>query len=425
MNLFSTPFVGPLASRRAPCEATPTQASIIKPSIPTQPLGTNAPRDSLVDTLGLYRTPVTDEEKLRKRIDDKLRCLVKLNEAVDAKKIFDFVLNFGNWAKTVRTHQNAMDPPEHLRRSPNTVHLFIMDPLYLRFMIEGKVIAEWQSFYGGRTNVLGNNPSDAEIWKYLLLSTQYKYSTDVEKTLRSVRPPKISRRMSAKSSWTAFIEQIIYIIRRSTIMPGTDGNPSVVYPAKRFLETINDKTNNKLMDTYIIWIGKFNSSNEKLGDAIYDLGNAFVNKINSLESSIKDINLIRTAFGTHAPAQKGRSQSKGSFKNPRVSSRPNLSDQWCSLCKTNKHPEEKCFKIVGRPGSKKRQGGEKRDRKRSSNKSDEYTSLNNNLTNNSINTIYKMSKIDSNNKYLNPLKRFRESSNSVGSIHSVRLSRVT
>ncbi|KAL0214120.1 hypothetical protein P9112_006304 [Eukaryota sp. TZLM1-RC] len=113
------------------------------------------------------------------------------------------------------------------------------------------------------------------------------------------------------------MEQIIYIIRRSTIMPGTDGNPSVVYPAKRFLETINDNTNNQLMDTYIIWIGKFDSSNEKLGDAIYDLGNAFVNKVNSLESSIKDMNLIRTAFGAHAPAQKGRSQSKGPFKNPR------------------------------------------------------------------------------------------------------------
>ncbi|KAL0222808.1 hypothetical protein P9112_002198 [Eukaryota sp. TZLM1-RC] len=178
------------------------------------------------------------------------------------------------------------------------------------------------------------------------------------------------------------------------------------------------------MDTYIIWIGKFNSSNEKLGDAIYDLGNAFVNKVNSLESSIKDINLIRTAFGAHTPVQKGRSQSKGPFNNPRVSSRPNPSEQWCSLCKTNKHPEKKCFEIVGRPGSKKRQGGEKRDRKRSSNKSNEYTSLNNNLTNNSINTIYKMSEIDSNNKYLNPLKRFRESSNPVGFIHSVRLFRV-
>ncbi|KAL0205324.1 hypothetical protein P9112_000631 [Eukaryota sp. TZLM1-RC] len=36
-----------------------------------------------------------------------------------------------------------------------------------------------------------------------------------------------------------------------------------------------------------------------------------------------------------------------------------------------------------------------------------------------------MSKIDSNYKHLKPLKRFRESSNPVGSIHSVRLSRVT
>ncbi|KAL0215930.1 hypothetical protein P9112_008114 [Eukaryota sp. TZLM1-RC] len=167
---------------------------------------------------------------------------------------------------------------------------FEVDPLYLRFMMEGKVIAEWQSFYGCRTNVLGNNPSDYEIWEYLLLSTQL---------------------------------------------------------------------------------------------------------------------------------------------NPRLSSRPNHSEQWCSLCKTNKHPEEKCFTIVGRPGSKKRQGGEKRDRKRSNssssnnNKSDEYTSLNNNLTNNSINSIYKMSNADSNYKHLNPLKRFRESSNPVGSIHSVRLFRVT
>ncbi|KAL0204975.1 hypothetical protein P9112_000282 [Eukaryota sp. TZLM1-RC] len=85
------------------------------------------------------------------------------------------------------------------------------------------------------------------------------------------------------------------------------------------------------------------------------------------------MNLIRTAFGAHAPGQKGRSQSKGPFKNPRVSSRPIPSEQWCNLCKTNKHPEEKCFKLVGRPGSKKRQGGERRDRKResSSNKSDD------------------------------------------------------
>ncbi|KAL0219593.1 hypothetical protein P9112_005246 [Eukaryota sp. TZLM1-RC] len=36
-----------------------------------------------------------------------------------------------------------------------------------------------------------------------------------------------------------------------------------------------------------------------------------------------------------------------------------------------------------------------------------------------------MSKIDSKYKHLNPLKKFRESSNPVGSIHSVRLSRVT
>ncbi|KAL0208229.1 hypothetical protein P9112_010816 [Eukaryota sp. TZLM1-RC] len=434
MNLFGTPSVGPLASRRASCEATPTQASVIKSSIPTQPLGTNAPRDSLVDTLGLYRTPVTDEEKLRKRIDDKLRCLVKLNEAFDAKKIFDFVLNFGNWAKTVRDRDGPTRAFTPITKYGQPVHqydfvrsmFFEVDPLYLRFMIEGKVIAEWQSFYGGLTNVLGNNPSDAEIWEYLLLSTQYKYPTDVEKALRSVRPPEISRRMTAESSWTAFIEQIIYIIRRSTIMPGTDGNPSVVYPAKRFLETINDKTNNQLMDTYIIWIGKFDSSNEKLGDAIYDLGNAFVNKVNSLESSIKDMNLIRIAFGAHAPAQKGRSQSKGPFKNPRTSSRPIPSEQWCNLCKTNKHPEEKCFKLVGRPGSKKRHGGEKRDRKRksSSNKSDDYTSFNNNLTNNSIKSIYIMSKADSNYNHLNPLKRFRESSNPVGSIHSVILSRV-
>ncbi|KAL0222751.1 hypothetical protein P9112_002141 [Eukaryota sp. TZLM1-RC] len=35
-----------------------------------------------------------------------------------------------------------------------------------------------------------------------------------------------------------------------------------------------------------------------------------------------------------------------------------------------------------------------------------------------------MSKADSNYKHLNPLKRFRESSNPLGSIHSVRLSRV-
>ncbi|KAL0219605.1 hypothetical protein P9112_005258 [Eukaryota sp. TZLM1-RC] len=53
----------------------------------------------------------------------------------------------------------------------------------------------------------------------------------------------------------------------------------------------------------------------------------------------------------------------------------------------------------------------------------EYSSFN--LTNNSCNFINKMSKIDSNYKHLNPLKRFRESSNLVGSIHSVRLSRVT
>ncbi|KAL0207805.1 hypothetical protein P9112_012433 [Eukaryota sp. TZLM1-RC] len=265
---------------------------------------------------------------------------------------------------------------------------FEVYPSFLRFMIEGKVIAEWQSCYGGRTNVLVNNPSDADIWEYLLISTQYKYPTDVEKALRSVRPPEISRRINAESSWTVFIEQIIYIMRRSTIMPGTDGNP-----------------------------------NEKHGDAIYDLGNAFVNKVNCLKSSIKDIKLIRTTFGIQAPAKKERSQLKGSFKNPRVSSRPNPSEKWYSLCKTNKHPEEKCFKIVGRPGSKKRQGGEKRDSKRSgSNKSDEYSSSN--LTHNSTNTIYKMSKIDSNYKHLNPLKRFRESSNSVGSIHSVRLSRV-
>ncbi|KAL0209917.1 hypothetical protein P9112_010001 [Eukaryota sp. TZLM1-RC] len=83
MNIFSTPSVGPLASRRASCEATPKQTSVVNPTIPTKPLGTNVPRDSLVDTLGLYRTPVTDEEKLRKRIDDKLKCLVKLNEAFE------------------------------------------------------------------------------------------------------------------------------------------------------------------------------------------------------------------------------------------------------------------------------------------------------------------------------------------------------
>ncbi|KAL0222750.1 hypothetical protein P9112_002140 [Eukaryota sp. TZLM1-RC] len=87
------------------------------------------------------------------------------------------------------------------------------------------------------------------------------------------------------------------------------------------------------MDTYIIWIGKFDSSNEKLGDAIYDLGNAFVNKVNSLESSIKDINLIRTAFGAHTPVQKGRSQSKGPFKNPRVSSRPNIQSNGVAYAK--------------------------------------------------------------------------------------------
>ncbi|KAL0222809.1 hypothetical protein P9112_002199 [Eukaryota sp. TZLM1-RC] len=207
-NIFSTPSVGPLASRRASCEATPTQAFIIKPSIPTQPIETNAPKDFLVDTLGIYRTPVTSEEKLRKRIDDKLRCLVKLNEAFDAKKIFDFVLNFGNWAKTVRDRDGLTRAFTPISKYDQPVHqydfvrsmFFEVDPLHLRFIIEGKVIVEWQSFYGGRTNVLGNNPSDAEIWEYLLLSTQYKYPTDVEKVLRSVRPPEITRRMSAESS---------------------------------------------------------------------------------------------------------------------------------------------------------------------------------------------------------------------------------
>ncbi|KAL0214301.1 hypothetical protein P9112_006485 [Eukaryota sp. TZLM1-RC] len=357
MNIFSTPSVGPLASRRASCEAIPTQASVVNPSIPTQPLEANAPRDSLVDTFGLYRTPITNEEKLRKKIDDKLSCLVKLNEVFDVKKIFDLVLNFGNWAKTVKNRNGATAAFTPISKNGQPVHqydfvrfMFLeVDPLYLRFMIED------------RKNVLGNNPSDAEIWEYLLLSTQYKNPTDVEKALRSVRPPEISHKMSAESLWTAFIEQIIYIIRHSTIMIGRNGNPSVVYPAMRFLEPIYDKANNQLMDTYIMWIGKFNSSNEQLGDAIYDLGNAFVNKVNSFESSIKDINLIRTVFDAHTPAQKVRSQSKGPFKNPRVSSRPNPSEQWCSLCKTNKNPEKKCFKIVGRPGSKKRQGGEKRD----------------------------------------------------------------
>ncbi|KAL0206274.1 hypothetical protein P9112_001581 [Eukaryota sp. TZLM1-RC] len=243
------------------------------------------------------------------------------------------LLTSGNWAKTVRHRDEPTRAFTPITKCGQPVHqydfvrsmFFEVDPQYLRFMIEGKVNAEWQRFYGGRTNVLGNNPSDADIWDYLLISTQYKYPTDVEKAVRSVRPPEVSCRMSAESSWTAFIEQIIYIIRHSTIMPGTDGNPSVVYPAKRFLETINDKTNNQLMGTFIIWIEKFNCSNEKLGDAIYDLGNAFVNKVNSLESSIKDINLIRTAFGIHAPAQKRRSQLKGPFKKPRVISRPNPS----------------------------------------------------------------------------------------------------
>ncbi|KAL0213978.1 hypothetical protein P9112_006162 [Eukaryota sp. TZLM1-RC] len=91
-----------MSSRRASCQASPTQTSLGNSAIPTPPLETNVPRDSLVDTLGLYRTTVTDQKKLRKRIDGKLRCLVKLNEAFDAKKTFNFVLNFGNWAKTVR-----------------------------------------------------------------------------------------------------------------------------------------------------------------------------------------------------------------------------------------------------------------------------------------------------------------------------------
>ncbi|KAL0207220.1 hypothetical protein P9112_011848 [Eukaryota sp. TZLM1-RC] len=90
MNIYSTPSVGALASRRASCEVTPTQASVVNPSIPTQPLGTNVPRNFLLHTLGLYRTPVTDEEKLRKRIDGKLRCLVKLNEAFGAKRCSTF-----------------------------------------------------------------------------------------------------------------------------------------------------------------------------------------------------------------------------------------------------------------------------------------------------------------------------------------------
>ncbi|KAL0208734.1 hypothetical protein P9112_011321 [Eukaryota sp. TZLM1-RC] len=99
------------------------------------------------------------------------------------------------------------------------------------------------------------------------------------------------------------------------------------------------------------------------------------------------------------------------------------SGQWCSICNTDKHAEEKCSSVVGRPGSKTRRGGDGSKRGNVDNKSDEYSSFN--LTNNSCNSINKLSKIDSNYKHLNPLNRFKESSNHVGSIHSVRLSRVT
>ncbi|KAL0205297.1 hypothetical protein P9112_000604 [Eukaryota sp. TZLM1-RC] len=96
MNIYSRPSVGPLTSRRASCEVPPTQAFVVNPFLPKQPFGTNVPKNFPVHTLCLCKTPVTDEEKLRKKTNDKFRCLAKLNEAIDAKKIFDFVLNFGN-----------------------------------------------------------------------------------------------------------------------------------------------------------------------------------------------------------------------------------------------------------------------------------------------------------------------------------------
>ncbi|KAL0222901.1 hypothetical protein P9112_002291 [Eukaryota sp. TZLM1-RC] len=116
--------------------------------------------------------------------------------------------------------------------------------------------------------------------------------------------------------------------------------------------------------------------------------------------------------------------SKGSVK-PKHQPMQIPPGQWCSICNTNRHAEDKCFSVVGRFGNKKPRGGsgDKQKMYSSSNKSDEYSSLN--VTHNSVNTIYKMRKVGTNYGQLNPLQRLRESVNPVGSIHNVRLSRVT
>ncbi|KAL0226194.1 hypothetical protein P9112_013518 [Eukaryota sp. TZLM1-RC] len=253
---------------------------------------------------------------------------------------------------------------------------------------------QWKTRLGGRKEPLDRNATDHEIWEFLLFSTQYRTISEVHAAISATKPPEISRK-SAEVIWNTFIQQFVYIIRRSTAMPGTDGQPSIVYPARFILQEINKKTNNQLVNTYAIWIDEFPSGKKNFGkfsDAIYDLGQAFTQKMT--ENQNLELSNVKILFG-NKPSFRGPSQSRGPSRgHPRESRgggrgrhhpKQTPSGQWCGICNTDKHAEEKCFSVVGRPGSKKRRGGDGSKRDNSVNKSDEYSSFN--LTNNSLKKI--------------------------------------
>ncbi|KAL0219592.1 hypothetical protein P9112_005245 [Eukaryota sp. TZLM1-RC] len=264
--LFSTPSVAPYLGRRRSSAQASGQSTPVLPTIPlvASSPSTNIPRDLLVLSSGVYTKPFTNEEKLIKKIEERKRQLKKLDDGFDSKKIFDFVVNFANWAKTKRDRDGPIGPFQPITKYGEPIHEFDsvrsmfyeVDPLYLSEMIEGTVMNQWKTRFGGRKEPLDRNATDHEIWEFLLFSTQYRTLSEVHAANSATKPPEISRKF-AEVIWNTFIQQFVYIIRRSTAMPGTDGQPSVVYPARFILQEINKKTNNQLVNTYAIWIDEF------------------------------------------------------------------------------------------------------------------------------------------------------------------------
>ncbi|KAL0218822.1 hypothetical protein P9112_004475 [Eukaryota sp. TZLM1-RC] len=291
--MYLTPSVASFPGRRMSAIPSFGQNTSISSTIPVatgSSLAPTAPRDPLVFSTGLYDTPVTDEEKINQKIEEKKRQLKKLDDGFDSKKILEFIVNFANWAKTKRDHDGTIRPFQFFTKYGQAIHeydfvrtmFYEIDPLHVSEMIEGTVLIQWQTRLGGREEPLGTNSSDHEIWEFLLLNTQYKTISEVNQALSAT------------------------------------GN-----------------------------VGK-------LGDVIYALGQAFVQKLKEFENL--ELANVKILFG-NKPSFRGLSQSRGSSrmhpKNSKGSgklkhqARQIPPGQWCSICNTNRHAENKCFSVVG------------------------------------------------------------------------------